>query len=789
MNSTTIFLDTATILNNCSRYFGFVNEAKELKDLNGTLWEVQPLAMNKKSSIWYGDDPFNYSIPVFLAQASITAFATSAMKFVLEPLGVTSFVAQMITVQYFGSMFFLFLIGVKTDISMVRKSGKMALLVGVLSFCLPFVLATLVAFILMKDKILWVPREILESLPYIAGLTSLSSPHVINSFLADLNLLNSELGRIAMSASMISGGCSLISVFLVLTFKQSQLSKTPENIMWTLWSCLTIIIIIIYVIQPIMLWVHKRHDDAAVKEEYVFFIFLTVLISSLTGEIVGQHYLVGPLLLGLVVPPGPPLGAAIEDKLDCFVTGVLVPVLVISRACPFMLSEIRSSTFVVVQLLAFFSFVGKFFGTIITAIYSEMPIQDALILGLVMNVQGVLDIQIWVRAMGLKLIDRELYGSLVLTMLIMTGSISVIVKFLYDPSRKYVGYKRKTIQHSKPNVELRILACVYHEENVPSIVNLLEASNATTYSPICVYTLHLIQLQGRATPLLITHKTNPTDPSEMNPTTRIIKSFTLYAHHNRGIVSVSSFTAISPYNTMRDDICSLGLDKRTSLIIIPFHHQPAILTQSKSTTAIRRVNINVLNKAPCSVGILIAKGPTKPPSLGGMNCNSSPSNVAVIFFGGPDDREALAYGARIGDDINVKLTVIRFMHSGERNQQKSKEKRKDQDTVNGFRLQTAGSKNVEYIEEMVKDGVQLISSIKGIESSFEILIVGKEHGKVSSKLLEAFNEWNEFPELGVTGDMLVSSDSKTSGSILVMQQRPQKKKKQKMSSKCQNILE
>ncbi|KAI3867944.1 hypothetical protein MKW92_049905 [Papaver armeniacum] len=404
----------------------------------------------------------------------------------------------------------------------------MALLVGFLSFCLPFVLATLVAYILVKDKIHWVPREILESLPYIAGLTSLSSPHVINSFLADLNLLNSELGRIAMSVSMISGGCSLISVLLVLTFKQSELSKTPENIMWTLCSCLTIIIIIIYVIQPIMLWVHKRHDDAAVKEEYVFFIFLTVLVSSLAGEIVGQHYLVGPLLLGLVVPPGPPLGAAIEDKLDCFVTGILVPVLVIARACPFMLSEIRSSTFVVVQLLAFFSFVGKFFGTIITAVYSEMPIQDALTPGLVKNVQGVLDIQIWVRAMGLKsmainqsfvflgcfffvtwditylqLIDREIYGSLVLTMLIMTGSISVIVKFLYDPSTKYVGYKRKTIQHSKPNAELRILACVYHEENVPSIVNLLEASNATTYSPICVYTLHLIQLQGRATPLLI----------------------------------------------------------------------------------------------------------------------------------------------------------------------------------------------------------------------------------------------------------------------------------------------
>ncbi|KAI3974871.1 hypothetical protein MKX01_004982 [Papaver californicum] len=812
MNSTTISLHTLTILHNCSQYFGFVNETKVRFDLNGTVWAVQPLAMNKKSSVWNGDNPFNYLIPVFLAQASINVFGTSLMKFILEPMGVTSFVAQTIaallmgpsglgrtelmrtkifstaalftldTIQYFGSMFFLFLIGVKTDISMVRKSGRMALLVGVFSFFIPLILATLVAFVVREDKAHF-PKEILEALPYIAGLLSLSSPHVINCFLADLNLLNSELGRIAMSASMISGGCSFISVFFVLSIKQGGLSKTPVNVLWTMCSCLAIIVTIIYVIQPIMKRIHRRTDHkAAVKEEEVFFIFLTVLISSFAGEAIGQHYLVGPLLLGLVVPPGPPLGAAIEDKLDFFVTGILVPLIVISRACPFSPTAIDISTFLAVLLLAFFGFVGKFLATVIPAIYSKMPCQDALILGLIMNVQGVLDIQIWVRAMQLKLINMDFYGSLVLTMVIVTGSISVLVKFLYDPSRKYVAYKRKTIQHSKPNSELRILACAYHEEHVPSIVNLLEASNPTTYSPICVYVLHLTQLQGRATPLLIAHKTNPIASSDMNPTTtRIIRSFKLYAHHNKGIVSVNFFTAISPYNTMHDDICSLGLDKRTSLIIIPFHHQPAILSNSKSSAAFRRVNINVLKKAPCSVGILIAKG--------GADCNSSQSNVAVIFLGGPDDREALAYGARIGDDVNVKLTVIRFMHYAERNLQISKEKRTDDSTIYGFRFQTAGSKNVEFIEETVQDGVELISSIKGIESSFDLLILGREHGEESSKLLEAFNEWKEFPELGVIGDMLVSSDSKASGSILVMQQRPLKKKKQKQSTKYENILE
>ncbi|KAI3852862.1 hypothetical protein MKW92_049204 [Papaver armeniacum] len=808
--------NTSIFLHNCYHYFNSTNrtvtERIQFLDANELLWYAEPRSMNNKTNIWIGDDPFNRSIPVFMAQVSMTALGTTVMKSVLEPIGVTSFVAQMIagllmgpsllgqtdllktkiftyaslytleTIQYFGSMFFLFLIGVKTDIGMVKKSGKMALLVGLFSFCLSLILAISAAFIMAKDYKTHFPEKAPGSIFYVAGLTSLSSPHVINSFLADLNLLSSQLGRIAVSASMISGGCSLVSVFLALTLKQSLLSNQFSYNFWaTMIGCFAIIIVIIYVIRPIMLWVHKRTaaDHKAVEEGYILCIFLTVLVSSLAGECVGQHYLVGPLLLGLVVPPGPPLGAAIEEKLDSFVTAILVPVIVISRACPFKVSDIKHSMKVVVWTMTFFGFLGKLLGTMLPAVYSKMPYPDAIILGLIMSVQGVLDIQIWVQTMNLQLIDRDIYGSLVILMVAFTGSISVIVKFFYDPARKYASYRMKTIQHSKPNAELRILPCVYHKENVPSIVSLLEASNPTTHSPICVYPLHLVQLQGRATPLLIAHKTDdPNDPSEVNdPTARtIINSFKAFAHHNKGIVSVNSFTAISPYNTMHDDICTLGLDKRTSLIIIPFHHQPAIHTKYQSSNAIRRVNTNVLNKAPCSVGILIDKGAT-----GGKSCNSisPPSNVTVIFLGGPDDREALAYGARMGDDISVKLTVIRFMHSDERKHQKPKEERIDDDIVYAFRFQTAGCKNVKYVEEVVKDGVELISRIKGMESSFELLIVGREHGAEASKLFEAFNQWIEFPELGIIGDMLVSSDSKMSGSILVMQQHQQQKKKKK----------
>ena len=74
----------------------------------------------------------------------------------------------------------------------------------------------------------------------------------------------------------------------------------------------------------------------------------------------------------------------------------------------------------------------------------------------------------------------------------------------------------------------------------------------------------------------------------------------------------------------------------------------------------RWVNQRVLEHAPCSVGILVDRG------LGGsthVSARNVCSTVTVLFFGGGDDREALAYGARMAEHPGISLTVIHFIAS------------------------------------------------------------------------------------------------------------------------------
>lgn len=119
-------------------------------------------------------------------------------------------------------------------------------------------------------------------------------------------------------------------------------------------------------------------------------------------------------------------------------------------------------------------------------------------------------------------------------------------------------------------------------------------------------------------------------------------------------------TAISGFEDMHEDICATAADKRTALIILPFHKSPRLDGHFDSTPGFRTVNQKVLKHSPCSVAILIDRG------VGGsaqVPSSSVDHSVVVYFFGGPDDREALAYGFRMSEHPGVKLHVIHFLTS------------------------------------------------------------------------------------------------------------------------------
>lgn len=386
----------------------------------------------------------------------------------------------------------------------------------------------------------------------------------------------------------------------------------------------------------------------------------------------------------------------------------------------------------------------------------------------------------------MQVLGDEIFSVMVVVTLVMTAVISPVVTLIYRPRKRLIPYKKRTVQSSRLDAELRVLVCIHAPRNVPTIINLLEATHPSKRSPICAYVLHLVELTGRASAMLVVHASGQSAKGPALNKTQAQSEHILTAFHNFeqhvGYVSVQPLTAVSPYPTMHEDICNLGEEKRVSVIIIPFHKQQTVDGDMQETNpALRMVNHNLLQNSPCSVGVLVDRG------LNGSNrliANQASHQVAVLFFGGPDDREALSYGWRTSRHPRVQVTVMHFIQGKDATHESKtefelddggattniwRENKLDEECINEIKMIAANDDSIDYIEKVVSNGEETVSAIRSMNNVNDLFIVGRGQG-TASPLTEGLTDWSECPELGAIGDLLASTDFETTASVLVMHQ-------------------
>ncbi|KAF2301855.1 hypothetical protein GH714_029896 [Hevea brasiliensis] len=522
------------------------------------------------------------------------------------------------TLSSFGFILYFFLIGVQMDPCLFKNVGRKAIAIGLFTVAVPMVMSTASSFFIMSH--VSIDQNIAGSLPMIAQAESVLAFPIVAQFLAELNIINSEFGRVALSSSFVAGLCSFSVITTTVLMQQS--SGDNYAALQTLTNAVFLLVVIVFVMRPIIMWMIKHNPEGKpLKESYVIWLLLAVFVTGFLSQALGLHLYFGPLAFGITIPAGPPIGSALVEKLD-------------------LLTTVSSC--------------------------SSIPLRDAASLGLVMNAQGVLELGMFKMMKKNKAIDNEAFVIMAVSMMLVTGAISPIIKHLYDPSRRYAVYRRRTVMNLKPNFELGVL----------------------------VY-------------------------------------------------------------------------KRTSLIIVPFHKRFQVSDAANShKRAIKITNENVIDKAPCSTAILVDRGPQNVQRTS-LNVQSS-YRVAVLFLGGPDDREALAIGARMTGHHSINLTMVRLLENGSAGDNAT-ERRLDNEVVSEFRMATAGNYRVIYIEEMVMDGTGTTSVIRSMENCYELVIVGRHHDS-RSPLLSGLADWNDHKELGTVGDLLASSPFMDKTTILVVQQ-------------------
>ncbi|XP_040971961.1 cation/H(+) antiporter 4-like [Gossypium hirsutum] len=403
----------------------------------------------------------------------------------------------------------------------------------------------------------------------------------------------------------------------------------------------------------------------------------------------------------------------------------------------------------------------------IPAFCFKVPCKDATALALMLAAKGIVELGTFATNADKQSTVTQEFTWAVIIVFIFAALVPILTRKLYDPSKTYAGYQKRTVLDSSINEGARMLACAHRQDDALSAIKLLQLSNPSTGSPLSVYGLYLEELVGGASPLLLNHQLGQRSSSDSGRWQPIIDVFNYFKTQSSKPTQVHVYTAISPSSLMHEDVCWVAFDNLVALIILPFHRKwnrkGKLISDSKD---LRDFNTKVMNKAPCSVAILIDRDRGRNSSI---IDESSTYSICVVFLGGKDDREALSIARRMKGWPSVFLTVIRLKETED--MITGWEGMMDDECLRDIKHPSNENGNVLYKEEIVRHGADtsaLIGSI--LDENFDLICVGR-HAQCDSPLIEGLSAWTDLPELGTTGDLLVSAEISKPISILVVQQQ------------------
>lgn len=292
------------------------------------------------------------------------------------------------TMQLYARIIIMFLMGLETDFPYLRRNLRVA---GTIAFG-----SSLVCTIFAISVTSFIYGEtgghgsgVMMALTLAVILSNTAAPFMAR-LAQDLRFANSDIGRLAISSSLIADMYAVVLLIIISRNKEKY-----ESFSWLKgFICLVIVVAVIIANIHLANWLNRRNrDQKYLKNAEIFVLLAIVFVAATALETMGFSSIIACFFMGSMFPRGGKATRTLLIKLSYSVHNFILPIYfgyAGFKADVTLINGFRN--FFIVAIVILLSIGGKVTGTLLACCHLKIPLNEGVLLAFLMNLKGHVDL-------------------------------------------------------------------------------------------------------------------------------------------------------------------------------------------------------------------------------------------------------------------------------------------------------------------------------------------------------------------------------------------------------------
>ncbi len=328
-----------------------------------------------------------------------------------------------------GVILYMFMVGLDLNAGLIKGRAHSLVATSHASILLPFLLGSVLALALY-------PRLSSRDVPFtsfvlfLAVAMSITAFPVLARILTDRGMSRTELGVVALSCAATDDVTAWCLLAFVVGIAKAQVGAGLAVAI----GALTYLTIMILIVRPLAARLVLRWPNGPVPRSAAALVFVALLASALTTDLIGIHAVFGAFVLGAVIPHDSAVARSFTRQLEQIVTVLLLPAFFAFTGMRTRIDLVSGwEAWLLCGLIILVATVGKFGGTCVAARLTGLSWRDAAALGALMNTRGLMELIVLNVGLDLKVISPTLFAMMVLMAIVTTMTTGPALHFLLPP--------------------------------------------------------------------------------------------------------------------------------------------------------------------------------------------------------------------------------------------------------------------------------------------------------------------------------------------------------------------